>query len=49
VNRHGAFADRVRCHWAWAISLTDKVDVKKAGQLFCRGITVFNPIVQYGV
>jgi alcohol/geraniol dehydrogenase (NADP+) len=49
VNRHGAFADRVRCHWAWAIPLPDKLDVKKAGPLFCGGITVFNPIVQCGV
>jgi uncharacterized zinc-type alcohol dehydrogenase-like protein len=49
VNRHGGFADRVRCHKAWAIPLPEGVDPKKAGPLFCGGITVFNPIVQFGV
>jgi uncharacterized zinc-type alcohol dehydrogenase-like protein len=49
VSRHGGFADRVRCHWAWAVPLPDGVDAAKAGPLFCGGITVFNPIVQFGV
>lgn len=46
VERHGGFADRVRCHWAWAVKLPDELDVSKAGPLFCGGITVFNPFVQ---
>jgi uncharacterized zinc-type alcohol dehydrogenase-like protein len=46
VGRHGGFADRVRCHWQWAVKLPDGVDVAKAGPLFCGGITVFNPFVQ---
>ena len=49
VERHGGFADRVRCHWSWAVKLPDEMDISKAGPLFCGGITVFNPLYQYGV
>ena len=49
VNRHGGFADKVRCHWSWAIKLPDKIDMLKAGPLFCGGITVFNPFYQYDI
>jgi uncharacterized zinc-type alcohol dehydrogenase-like protein len=49
VGRPGAFADRVRCHWGWAVPLTDALDASKVGPLFCGGITVFNPIVQFDV
>ena len=49
VGRHGGFTDKVRCNAEWAIPLPDGVDAKKAGPLFCGGITVFNPIVQFGV
>ena len=49
VSRHGGFADRVRCHWSWAVKLPDDMDMLKAGPLFCGGITVFNPFYQYNV
>ncbi len=49
VHRHGGFADRVRCHWAWAIPLPAQIETAKAGPLFCGGTTVFNPIIQCGV
>lgn len=49
VARPGGFANRVRCHWAWAVPLPDALDSSAAGPLFCGGITVFNPIVQFGV
>lgn len=49
IHRHGGFADRVRCHWAWAVPLPENVDFTKAGPLFCGGITVFNPMTQFGV
>jgi uncharacterized zinc-type alcohol dehydrogenase-like protein len=49
VHRHGGFADKVRCHWLWATPLPDSLDYTKAGPLFCGGLTVFNPIVQFGV
>jgi len=49
VGRFGGFADRVRCKSAWAVPLPDALDPAKSGPLFCGGITVFNPIVQFGV
>ena len=49
VHRPGGFANRVRCHWVWAVPLDDKIPAIKAGPLFCGGITVFNPMVQFGV
>nr|MEE4267550.1 NAD(P)-dependent alcohol dehydrogenase [Candidatus Krumholzibacteria bacterium] len=49
VGRHGGFADKVRCREGWAIPLPGDLDMKKAGPLFCGGITVFNPVVEFGV
>jgi D-arabinose 1-dehydrogenase-like Zn-dependent alcohol dehydrogenase len=49
VGRIGAFATRVRAHWAWATPLVEGLDPAKVGPMFCGGITVFNPIVQFGV
>lgn len=49
VGRHGGFADRVRANWEWAIKLPDKLDPASAGPLFCGGITVFAPIVDFNV
>lgn len=49
IGRHGGFADKVRCHWSWAIPLPDALSALHAGPLFCGGITVFNPIVQFGI
>lgn len=49
VGRYGGFADKVRCHWSWAIPLPEGLAKEKAGPLFCGGITVFNPIIQCNV
>lgn len=49
VGREGGFADRVRCHWSWATPLPDGIDLASVGPMFCGGITVFNPIVQFDV
>jgi uncharacterized zinc-type alcohol dehydrogenase-like protein len=49
VGRHGAFASRVRCHWSWATPIPEGLDRAKAGPLLCGGITVFNPLLQFGV
>jgi alcohol/geraniol dehydrogenase (NADP+) len=49
VQRHGGFADRVRCNWDWAIKLPEALDLSKAGPLFCGGVTVFNPLVQLDI
>ncbi|WP_421785605.1 NADPH-dependent aldehyde reductase Ahr [Hyphobacterium sp.] len=48
-GRFGGFADTVRAQAAWAVPLPEGVDAAKAGPLFCGGITVFNPIVQFGI
>jgi len=49
VGRHGGFADRMRVNWEWAVKLPDTLDPLSAGPLFCGGITVFGPIVDFGV
>jgi uncharacterized zinc-type alcohol dehydrogenase-like protein len=49
VHRYGGFATHVRAHWVWATPVPEGIDLKTAGPLFCGGITVFNPIVQFGV
>jgi alcohol/geraniol dehydrogenase (NADP+) len=49
VGRYGGFADKVRAHSSWAIPLPEGIDPVAAGPLFCGGITVFNPIVQFDV
>ncbi len=49
VGRHGGFADRVRCHHSFAIPIPDAIDLADAGPLFCGGITVFAPILRFGV
>jgi alcohol/geraniol dehydrogenase (NADP+) len=49
VGRHGGFADRVRANWEWAVKLPAALDPSSAGPLFCGGITVFAPILDFGV
>ena len=49
VNRHGGFADKVRAQADSVVALPQNIDVQSAGPLFCGGITVFNPLVQFGV
>ena len=49
VNRFGGFADKVRAHEEWLTVLPANLDPAKAGPLFCGGITVFNPIVQFDI
>jgi uncharacterized zinc-type alcohol dehydrogenase-like protein len=47
VGHKGAFASRVRSHWAWAIPLPERIAAAAAGPLLCGGITVFNPLAMY--
>lgn len=49
VGRHGGFANKVRCQDSFAVKLPEGVNINKAGPLFCGGITVFNPLVQFDV
>lgn len=49
VGRHGGFADKVRAQAVSAIPLPEGLDPAKAGPLFCGGITVFNPMVQFAL
>jgi len=47
VGRHGGFADKVRAYSASVVPLPKGIDIQSAGPLFCGGITVFNPMVQF--
>ncbi|MGJ8562417.1 MAG: NADPH-dependent aldehyde reductase Ahr [Alphaproteobacteria bacterium] len=48
-GRHGGFADRMRVQAVWAIPLPDNMDARSAGPLFCGGITVFAPFMDYDI
>jgi alcohol/geraniol dehydrogenase (NADP+) len=49
VSHHGGFADKVRANASAIVPLPPGMDAKTAGPLFCGGITVFNPLVQFDV
>lgn len=49
VGRYGGFADRVRADAGWVFPIPDGLDAESAGPLFCGGITVFTPLVQFDV
>ena len=49
AGRHGAFANKVRCHWVWAMPLPDALSAAESGPLLCGGITVFAPLRELGI
>ncbi len=49
IGHHGGFADKVRAAANSVIPIPDGIDLESAGPLFCGGITVFNPLVQFDV
>ena len=49
VGRNGGFAERVRAHWLWTCPIPEGLDASKAGPLLCGGITVFSPLLTFGV
>ena len=49
AGHHGGFADRVRAQASSAVILPAALDPATAGPLFCGGITVYNPLVQYAI
>jgi len=49
VGHHGGFADRVRAQAASVLPLPEGLEPASAGPLFCGGITVFNPLLQFDI
>ena len=49
IGRHGGFADKVRAQAASVVRLPDGIASELAGPLFCGGVTVFNPLLQYDI
>jgi len=49
IGHHGGFADKVRAAANSVISIPDGIDLESAGPLFCGGVTVFNPLVQFNI
>lgn len=47
IAAKGGFADRIRVQDIWAVPLPDGMDAKSAGPLFCGGITVFAPFIDF--
>jgi uncharacterized zinc-type alcohol dehydrogenase-like protein len=49
ITRRGGFAERMRAQWIWAVPLPEGVSPAAAGPLFCGGITVFSPLLEFGI
>lgn len=49
IGRHGGFADKVRAHAASVVAVPQAIEAQSAGPLFCGGITVFNPLIQFDI
>ena len=49
AGRHGGFADKVRAQAQAVVPLPETLNPDAAGPLFCGGITVFNPLVQFDI
>lgn len=49
VGHHGGFADKVRAFANSVVPIPEGIDLESAGPLFCGGVTVFNPLVQFDI
>lgn len=49
IGHHGGFADKVRADANSVVPIPDGIDLESAGPLFCAGVTVFNPLVQFNI
>ncbi|WDE97814.1 NAD(P)-dependent alcohol dehydrogenase [Lentisphaera profundi] len=49
VSHHGGFADKFRAQATSVIPIPDGLDLSTVGPLFCGGITVFNPLIQFDI
>lgn len=49
AGRHGGFADKVRAEATAVVPIPEGIALDIAGPLFCAGVTVFNPLVQFDI
>lgn len=49
AGHHGGFADKVRAQASSVVTIPEGMSLESAGPLFCGGITVFNPLVQFDI
>lgn len=49
IGNHGGFASHVKVHWIWATPLPQQLSYTDSGPMLCAGITVFSPLLEYGV
>jgi uncharacterized zinc-type alcohol dehydrogenase-like protein len=49
IGHHGGFAEKVRAAANSVFPIPEGIELESAGPLFCGGITVFNPLVQFGI
>ena len=49
MGRHGGFAEFVQASQTSVIAIPNGLEVNSAGPMFCGGITVFNPLVQFDI
>ena len=49
IGHHGGFADKVYASANSVVAIPDGIDLESAGPLFCGGVTVFNPLLQYDI
>ncbi|HSY01859.1 MAG TPA: NAD(P)-dependent alcohol dehydrogenase [Acidobacteriaceae bacterium] len=49
VGRHGGYADAVRVNARFAVKLPEALASEAAAPLLCAGITVYNPLRNFGV
>ncbi|KZY75430.1 alcohol dehydrogenase, partial [Oleiphilus sp. HI0068] len=49
IGHHGGFADKVRAEESSVVALPEGFEEPSAAPLFCAGVTVFNPLVEYNI
>ena len=47
MGNHGGFASHIKAHWIWMVPIPEQLNAADAGPLFCAGITVFSPLMQF--
>lgn len=49
IGHFGGFADKVRAQEAAVVRIPESFDKSLVGPLLCAGLTVFNPLIQFGI